>query len=111
MITRPSQKQMLDKRTYQKDYFTPLVATSDWRYFYAQNCPKGKFSVFMAILKNALKKLNKKKKVLIRNDKSDITKTKNGFDHRPNVSNIVFLNKCNRMTTNTLIHKTKQSET
>ena len=58
------QKEMFDKRTYQKDYFKSLVATSDWSYFYAQNCPEGMFSVFMTILENALRKSIKKRKCL-----------------------------------------------
>ena len=58
------QKEMFDKRTYQKDYFKSLVATSDWSFFYAQNCPEGMFSVFMTILENALRKSIKKRKCL-----------------------------------------------
>ena len=64
---------MFVKRIYQKDYFKSLVATSDWSYFHAQNCPEGMFSVLMTILENALRKSVKKKKLFIRNDKSDIT--------------------------------------
>ena len=67
------QKEIFDKRTYQKNYFKSLVETSDWSYFYAQNCPECMFSVFMTILESALRKSIKKKKVFIRNDKSDIT--------------------------------------
>ena len=49
------------------------VGTTDWSYFYAQNCPEGMFSVFMTILENALRKSIKKTKMFIRNDESDIT--------------------------------------
>ena len=62
-------KEMFAKRTYQKNYFKSLVATSDWSYFYAQNCPEGMLSVFMTILENSLRKSIKKKKAFIRNDK------------------------------------------
>ena len=102
---------MFDKRTYQKDYFMFLVATSDWSYFYEQNCPERMFSVFMKILENALRKWIKKKKVFIRNDKRHITINKNGFHLRPNVFTITYLNKCNRMTPNTTIYNKNHLKT
>ena len=73
---------MFYKRTYQKDYFMSLVATSDCSFFYAHKCPEGMFSVFMTILENAFRKSIKKKKVFIRNDKSDITKNQKWMSYQ-----------------------------
>ena len=66
-------KKIFDKTNYSKEFFQHAVAYSDWGNFYNQTCAEGMFTIFVNIIETALKKSVPKKKVFIRNDKSDIT--------------------------------------
>ena len=64
---------MYDKKSYKKESFQNILGNCNWKYFYGQTCPEGMFTILTSFIENSLRKSISKKKVFIRNDKSNLT--------------------------------------